>query len=280
MLIVSGTKRSGTSMWMQALAAAGLEVVGDAFPKRWKDGPLREANPAGFYEHMFRDGVFFGTNPNPQTGEFVRAEDVAGKVVKVFVPGVVRTELAYIDLVIANIREWREYEASVNRLWGLDDAQRAQEEPGAPAEVRVPATLEWWAENFSLVRDQQLRRYPIQLQTYDQVLRDPEKYVGRALHAIGRGDLRAALGAIEPGYRTQQRVESDSVPAHVAEAFDELYDAIATERAFDGPLVQRLVSVDRELRPRLAELKVERARQVLERGGLPHTFFLLAATMS
>ena len=32
MIFVSGTKRSGTSMWMQVLRAAGLPVLGEAFP--------------------------------------------------------------------------------------------------------------------------------------------------------------------------------------------------------------------------------------------------------
>jgi len=34
-IVVTGTKRSGTSMWMQVLGAAGLPVVGDAFPADW-----------------------------------------------------------------------------------------------------------------------------------------------------------------------------------------------------------------------------------------------------
>ena len=50
--------------------------------------------------------------------------EVVGWVVKVFVPGVVRSEWSYIEHVIANVRPWREYEASVNRLWRLEDESR------------------------------------------------------------------------------------------------------------------------------------------------------------
>ena len=49
MFIVTGTKRSGTSMWMQILAAAGLEVIGERFPRHWGEH-LSAANPDGFYE--------------------------------------------------------------------------------------------------------------------------------------------------------------------------------------------------------------------------------------
>ena len=35
MLFVTGTKRSGTSMWMQVLRAAGLPVIGTEFPRDW-----------------------------------------------------------------------------------------------------------------------------------------------------------------------------------------------------------------------------------------------------
>ena len=156
MFLVSGTKRSGTSMWMQAFVAANVEVIGQAFPKRWGDGALREANPDGFYESIYRDGVFFGTNPHPDTGEYVRPEATRDRVVKVFVPGVVRTELGFIGGVVANVRRWRDYEASVARLWALEDRQRATESPDEPAPPRLPGALEWWAENFSLLRDHNL----------------------------------------------------------------------------------------------------------------------------
>ena len=36
MIFVSGTKRSGTSMWMQVFAAGGYHVLGKAFPRSWE----------------------------------------------------------------------------------------------------------------------------------------------------------------------------------------------------------------------------------------------------
>ena len=57
-------------MWMQVLRAAGFPVVGEAFPGHW-DKTLADANPHGFYESPLRRGIFYATNPNPRTGEYL-----------------------------------------------------------------------------------------------------------------------------------------------------------------------------------------------------------------
>ncbi|MEM6995607.1 MAG: hypothetical protein AAF721_34165, partial [Myxococcota bacterium] len=216
MIFVSGTKRSGTSMWMQVLAAAGLPVLGKAFPRNWDKGSLKEANPDGFYESVLRNGVYYRTNPHPATGDYFMPPDVEGYAVKVFVPGVVRSERAYIEHVVANIREWREYEASINRLYSLEDRDREKKRPDAEAPFRFPPAMEWWMENFALVRDMSLRRYPAQLQTYDEVLAHPEKVIGRVLGKIGHGDVEKAVAAVKPENRTQERPESDTVEPELA----------------------------------------------------------------
>ena len=72
MIFVSGTKRSGTSMWMQVLQAAGLPILGKAFPRNWGTGPLRDANPDGFYETLLRNGIYFATNPHPPLERLAR----------------------------------------------------------------------------------------------------------------------------------------------------------------------------------------------------------------
>jgi hypothetical protein len=287
MFLVSGTKRSGTSMWMQAFAAAGCNVFGERFPKNWGGGALRQANEDGFFESIFRDGVFFGTNPHPDTGEYVHADAMRGQIVKVFVPGVVRTELGYIEGVLANVRAWRDYEASVARLWALEDAQRAVEAPEVPIPMRIPGALEWWSENFALLRDQSLRGYPLLLQTYEQVLEDPATHVGRAFAMlrergvpIDDARIEAAIAAVKPSARTQVARHSDSVEPHIAQIFDDLYGAIERGRAVDGSLLRTLVETQRELMPQINDIKIERARRMVVAGGPPPPAFMLAASMS
>jgi hypothetical protein len=271
MILVSGTKRSGTSMWMQVFAAAGLPIVGEAFPRDWGANTLKQANPDGFYESILREGIYHATNPHPKSGKYFTPADVTGWVVKVFIPGVVRSEGGYIEHVVANVRPWREYEASVNRLWKLEDESR---EPGFPAPPRFPPALEWWVENFSLVRDMHRRRWSGLLQTYPQVLADPERFIARALKAIGRGDPAAAVAAVKPENRTQRAPTSDSVEPEVAAAFDDLYGAVEEGRIGET-LVDKLEATHLMLLPRLRKLQTDMAEQMWSAGLRPPPPYIL-----
>lgn len=258
MIFVSGTKRSGTSMWMQVMQAAGVPILGQAFPRNWDKGPLRDANPDGFYESLLRTGIYYRTNPHPQTGKYFLPEHVVGYAVKVFVPGVIRSERAYIECLLANVREWREYEASINRLYAMEAAAR-EEQRATGVEVdepfNFPPAYEWWMENFALVRDISLRRYPAVLQTYDQVLEDPAGVITRVLEKIGHGDIEAAVAAVKPEHRTQVRPESESVEPKLARVFDDLYAAIAEGKGLSGPLLKTLNDTNQALLTELTKLQ-------------------------
>lgn len=265
MIFVSGTKRSGTSMWMQVLRAAGRPVLGEAFPAAFVGG-LRAANPDGFYESLLRHGIYFATNPHPVSGRYFLPEHVAGYAVKVFVPGVIRSERAYIGRVLANVRPWQEYEASLARLEALEDAAlRARGQAVPEDRFKMPAAYEWWLENFSLIRDITLRRYPARLMSYADVLADPEGSVAGVLRFIADSrvaagvvdDLAAALAAVKPGHRTQERPESaTTLPPEVAAAFDDLHAAVADGSLFTRPaLLRQLSALNSRLLPELSALQ-------------------------
>ncbi|MCA9708584.1 MAG: hypothetical protein KDK70_22230 [Myxococcales bacterium] len=268
MIFVSGTKRSGTSMWMQVMQAAGIPILGKAFPRNWGTGPLRDANPDGFYETLLRNGVYYSTNPHPRTGKYFLPEHVVGYAVKVFVPGVIRSERAYIEYVLANIREWREYEASINRLYAMEDqARQEQRTKGVEVEdpFNFPPAMEWWMENFALVRDISLRRYPAILQTYDQVLEDPARAIERVLRQIGHGDVEAGVAAVKPQNRTQTRPESESVEPKLAQVFDDLYAAIAEGKGIANTLLKTLNDTNQALLPELTRLQTRVAQSQMRR---------------
>jgi hypothetical protein len=252
-IIVTGTKRSGTSMWMQILIAAGIPHFGEAFPRDWET-TLKEANKEGFYESMLRAGIYYATNPHPRTGAYFFPEQVENHCVKVFIPGLVRSDRAFIGHVVASMREWREHEASLLRLNAMEDADRAKAggEDAQPPE-RMPPALEWWAENFQLVRDISIRRYPVHAQSYDGLLRDPERVVRETLTWLGRGDAAKALAAVKPERRTFQRPVSDSVPAEAAQVFDELYAAIDQRRELPASFLLELNETNELLMPLLEE---------------------------
>jgi hypothetical protein len=265
MIFVSGTKRSGTSMWMQVLRAAGLPVLGEAFPTAFV-GALKAANPDGFYESLLRNGIYYATNPHPVTGRYFLPEHVAGYAVKVFIPGVIRSERSYIGHLIANMRPWQEYEASIARLYAIEDAARNRSE--APPEYRaaMPAVYEWWLENFSLVRDITLRRYPARLLSYAQVLADPEATIAGVLKWIGRGDLGAALTAVKPEHRTQDRpVSTTTLAPEDARVFDDLYAAVADGTIFaSNALLKQLSAANQRLLPELSQLQAKALQAELE----------------
>ncbi|MCA9638710.1 MAG: hypothetical protein KC420_21925, partial [Myxococcales bacterium] len=125
MILVTGSKRSGTSMWMQILAAAGLPVIGERFPASW-EALIGDQNPDGFYESQLSAGIYHRTNPHPLTGAYLFPEQTRRHAVKVFVPGLVRTDLAFIGPVIGTMRSWREYGPSLARLHALEDAWQAE----------------------------------------------------------------------------------------------------------------------------------------------------------
>jgi hypothetical protein len=252
MIIVTGTKRSGTSLWMQILIAAGIPYFGEAFPREWQT-TLKEANKEGFYESMLRAGIYYATNPHPTTGAYFFPQQVENHCVKVFIPGLVRTDRAYIGQVIATVREWREYEASLERLYTMENAERAR--AGGVPPVRMPPALEWWAENFALVRDIFIRRYAVHAQSYDELLRSPERVIRQTLAWLGRGDPERALTAPKPEHRTFQRPASDSVAPEIATVFDELYSAIDERRELSQSFLLRLNETNAKLAPEIQEHK-------------------------
>lgn len=158
MLFVTGTKRSGTTMWIQVLRAAGFPILGEALPRGFSPA-LHEKAPEGYYEALLRDGVYFRTNPHPLTDEYFLPEQVEGYVVKVSVAGLIRSERAYVSHLLANVRDWREYEASLLRLRAEEREALARSGRPVPRDSSpIPAAYEWWTENFALLRDIHLRR--------------------------------------------------------------------------------------------------------------------------
>jgi len=255
-------------MWMQILAAAGLPVIGEEYPGDWHT-TLREANPYGFHESLLRHGVYYRTNPHPVTGEYVRAGDVRGHAVKVFIPGLLRTDAVHLDRVLVTVRPWREYEASLRRLHALDDQHLRDDEARARmAGLRMPPALEWWDEHVALLRDLSVRGYACHVQSYDGVLDDPRGVLTRTFAWMGvDADLEAAVATVRPHARTQHAPSSDAVAPHVAAVFDAFYAAVRRGDGLDAELIARINTTHHELEPTIRRHREEiaRARGVLPR---------------
>lgn len=272
MIIVTGTKRSGTSMWMQILKAAGFPVLGEAFPRDWGE-TIREANQGGFYESPLRFGVYYATNPHPETGAFLAPAETRQLVVKVFAPGLSRSDLAYLDHVVATMRSWRDYQSSRARLYELEKqnkrsrAELAGKRPQVvPDYEYLPAALEWWNDNFTLLRDALIRRYPLHMVSYAAVLRDPVRLIEETLSWIGTGDRAAAAAAVQHTLRTQsEEARSSDEPSGLThdqeQLFDELYACIDSQQPLSGALIDRLNATHDVLELKIERLLAQSARQ-------------------
>ncbi len=261
MIIVSGTKRSGTSMWMQVLGAAGLNVLGKDFPAVWGDS-IRAANPNGFFESELRNGIYYRTNPDPRTGRFYRPKASASTVVKVFIPGLVRTDMAYLNRVLICTRGWRAYVRSLNRLYTIEDEWmlnnpeewRTGEERQAEAASKRPAlppAIEWWYDQYEAVRDISVRKYPYKFVSYEETLDDPASMLDRVFDFVAGPnrkalDFDAALAAIAP---PPSSVEPEPTPPEVTPEMEVVFDLYAervrSPRGLDKDLLARMNELHR-----------------------------------
>jgi hypothetical protein len=232
-------------MWMQILVAAGFKPIGAQFPDTWEQ-TLKEANPSGFYESLFRRGINYHTNPHPETGAYLSPQSTRRHAVKVFIPGLIRSDRAFIDHVVATMRPWRQYESSLQRMFDMEEKEHGRSVTQASM---LPPHLDWWVENYSLIRDIAIKQYPVSLSTYDALLAEPEKLITQTLGWLGGGDPKAALEAVKPEHRTQREVTSDSFEPEIAALCDELYDSVHRRAPLNMTFVERLNACDEALLP-------------------------------
>jgi hypothetical protein len=255
MIIVTGTKRSGTSLWMRILATAGVPIIGERFPAGWGE-LLRAANPDGFFESELVAGINFRTNPHPLTGAYLSPSATREHAVKVFIPGLVRSDVAFLDRCIATVRPWREYVGSTRRMAALQRRHGIELDEGAA----LPPALEWWTNNYALVRDLAIRGYPVHVLSLASLLRDPSRTItevaqwlelepGDWIDVAAAGVVRAATTATTD----DDRELADGLEPRFVAVFDELYDAIDGERPLSEDLVMRLNATHDALRPRMLD---------------------------
>ncbi len=245
MILVSGTGRCGTSMWMQALAAAGFPVVGEAFPRDWADR-IGAANTRGFYESTLIDGINFTTNPDPRTGARLVPAETRDVVAKVFLHGVRRTDRPFLDHVLVSVRHWRAVAASVARLNALE---RATAEAPLPATSAEEVAVGWFLEHVAALQDVLRRGYPTRFLSYEDALAAPARVVGDALAWLGAGarDVDRAVAAVAPELRTQDGAATDpALPAAWVAAFEELYERLREDRVWEPAFLGHLGEIQRQ----------------------------------
>ena len=245
MIIVTGTRRSGTSVWMQILEKGGFQIIGERFPAHWQS-LVGQANPRGFYESTLVQGINYHTNPEPRSGAWIPPDRVSNHAVKIFADGLVKTDFAYIGKVIFSIRKWQECEASQERMEEIKSRQTdlAGSDRHGERRALLPAGFTWWKANFSMVKDMQTRRYPVAAFSYEALLQNPEEICSVVFGWLGGGDAIAAASVVDRSLQTQQNVSLPNVHHDYVETFDELYETLHENRQITPAFYKKLVATD------------------------------------
>ncbi len=242
-------------MWMQILQAAGLPLIGRAYPSYWEE-VLGDFNTRGFHESRLRAGIWWKTNPDPESGAYLFPDQTQRHLVKVFIEGLTRTDIAFVDRVVGTMRDWRSFTRSFASLEQTERDYYSQREVPFPVPARdLPIPYQWWLLNYELVRDIATRRYPVRLTTYDRVLRDPPHEIGRMLDWIEVDDpqaRRAAIACVEGTLRTPREALAveDEVEPDVVEIFDALFDTVDRGEIISPALIGRMNLVQQMLQER------------------------------
>jgi hypothetical protein len=140
----------------------------------------------------------------------------------------------------------------------MEDEARAKGGKTKKAPVRFPPLLEWWHENFMLIRDIVTRRYRVHVQSYGGLLADPDAVVRQTIEWLGHGDADAAVGAVKPQNRTQKAAAKENPEAlqiepEYEDVFELLYRTVDERQALTAELIGKFNGVNAKLLPRIRE---------------------------
>lgn len=269
MIVVSGTKRSGTSLWMQILEQAGFHLIGSKFPVEWEK-TIRNANPNGFYESKFRDGINYATN-SPEA--YVDHESTKNSACKIFLSGLVRSDMAYLHKVIVTVRHWSEYETSLRKLY-IDEMNSLSDRIDDPQSANVLALnqvliasrldVSWFFENYNFLKDYAARKFPARIYSYDRLLSEPDRVISEVFAWLEFGKTEHGLRAIDTQL-AKNRKKAAFEPNEHAEIYNEFYHALS-KGTVSSSLMAKLDAVASELKPVWDQQRIDRQAVILANG--------------
>ena len=183
--VVSGLPRSGTSLMMQLLAAAGREALTDA--KRIPD----EDNPLGYYE--FEKSLKLAKDVS-------WIPEARGKVVKIvaqLLPFLPRNEHYYVVFMERDLREVIASQKAMLARQGRRGAQLAEQKLSDTYRAQLQRVMK------QMARRPELRRLTI---NYGDLLANPIAGTERLARFLGEPfDCVAAAAAVRPDLRRQKQ---------------------------------------------------------------------------
>lgn len=202
MFIVTGSKRSGCSLMMQLLDKAGIDFIGEKFPKECD----RVKNPEGIYESAFYN---MGLNNTTTPWNHNEKQLLKYRAIKLSPVGLSRTDSEYIEKVILVIRHWKSC-------------------------LQVSTPQEYFASYYSIIQSLVKRRLDVLTFDYDVLVDNAKDTCINLKKLIGVGRFDLAPSQIKKKLRTVDIKNYNSVfPEEFCEILDKLYQGLFQGRIND-----------------------------------------------
>jgi hypothetical protein len=123
--------------------------------------------------------------------------------------------------------------------------------------------LEWWRENYDLIRNFATRRFAFNLVSYQKLLSAPAEVIPPVIKWCGGGDAEKAIAVVKPKLNTQKEtiVEDSPLSAEQEELFDELHDYFYRQDPLTASFIQKLNTLDEELAPMIKSNRIKDAKR-------------------
>lgn len=215
--IVTGSKRSGTSMMMYILKEAGIPVGGFKFPMRINSENEDTIIDAGREFSAFENDESYATLRSFNTNGYWEYPSVCGKgiqhkhktydgsVVKVFNEGLLLSEESLVGKVMFMMRNPKKVLHSSIKIGKLKN------DP-VLIDLQAIRMKKLWAETFRWLKGKDFR-----IIIYEELLLDPSHSIKEVIEWIGRGDARWGIKAVDT------RMDRSDEIDHQSDSIDELY---------------------------------------------------------
>ena len=133
--------------------------------------------------------------------------------------------------------------------------------------------MEWWRENYDLIRNFATRRFAFNLVSYQKLLSNPEAIITPVITwcaqdtlPLDRLHMEKAVSVVQSKLNTQKETTIDDSPltSEQETLFDELHDYFFRQSPLDALFIQKLNDLDLVLSPQIRETRKKDAKRFQE----------------
>ena len=120
--------------------------------------------------------------------------------------------------------------------------------------------LEWWRENYDLIRNFATRRFAFNLVSYQKLLSNPDEIITPVIEwctkdsiQLERLNIDKAIAVVKPKLNTQKEtmIEDSPLTPEQEATFEELHDYFYRQEPLKGSFIEKLNELDLVLSPQI-----------------------------